>query len=1233
MDHWPADERQLQYDNPQKLRKGKSKEVEIACQFPRLDHGSLGAATLVQQNGRLQWTILAENSNRRSLSPMGHSVKVFPETRPPPLYVPSSSIVHRAEQGAHFLRTYFPDVDIHIELIRNEMEEDTKVMRDLEAFDTRSGNLLDTINCNKGPNDIVSLVLFPMGEANRDLNISCMKYGEHSRDVVFEASPRAAYTFDTPIQHIVTPSIPCETDEAAYAIVRSFASTSLMSVTPPSISSGISVSEVVNFGSSDAGGHSIADARLLSAQSGVVMVNEKGHVYHYDVYDGNIALQLNEASTRFRPNANDSFFKLALSKSHDGCILADKNSLARLDFRSDEPIELFRCRDLMTFVTAIEQPEPDHIIRLSTTNEILWLDDRFGRQPLLSYKHNRDFDRTLETVTVRIGNNPLTLLTSRKNGLISVYDVSRSTDGLLYSGASPHSLLTHTYYTARPGHSAVVLPSTTDMSMLHLSSRGSIHRQDFRLVNTRDTGGTPVTIGDKMFEWSTEVQKLDTKARKLRSDPGPLGARAFSESDLHDAYKKLFLMDAVTNLQDENEPYHETVENIPLFWQRTGGGVEQMLNTFDIAFRSGDEPGEVSRADFLTAGIVNSRRGYRALLQGHLPPQSLVERAPWHYRICNSTNQFHTSPSGDWQALYESLSGLDLTSDPAMPGPALRRQSEAREQLVLDLALSSDIFAARPFVKPSSSNHGDMSLMDEPREVDYGYLHPTPKHNTDHYAGLNGNAETSKKPMSNALGVRLLLREWDIGIAPGDYVYHDPYGQTGKTALGYRKQARPNATTATETVAVRSQRPPMVVTSLAPALSRFPEYGSQPQGLNHGRPSTQVLPTQDHFASTQVLPGANGGRPFTNKKKIVKKRLACKKPTLCRAKRTNLDSSAGPENNIHGWNKASSPPNPFFDQASFNESLRRHKPVVCALSASYISTLAGYPLDSLKSRLQTTKTRISVPRLAALIYREEGVIGFYRGLWIPLMTISFVRAASFTIYSSTKEYCRGHHYFDRQKVFDAAITGGIAGALSGSLISFGSAPFELVKVRRQLEYTIAASKGIQLVKAPGTYDAVRDIFRNNGIKGLYIGFRLHFLRDMSGTALYFFEYDAMRHLLGRRPSGEQGSTPPWLPIPVSLIPFVCGSLAGVTSWALIYPLDVVKTKVQQRALAGNPPRGVLETFLRLVRGPDPRDPKPMLAGVARIYRGLGVSALRSITTHGLLWTLFDMTSSYIDGLP
>jgi len=117
---------------------------------------------------------------------------------------------------------------------------------------------------------------------------------------------------------------------------------------------------------------------------------------------------------------------------------------------------------------------------------------------------------------------------------------------------------------------------------------------------------------------------------------------------------------------------------------------------------------------------------------------------------------------------------------------------------------------------------------------------------------------------------------------------------------------------------------------------------------------------------------------------------------------------------------------------------------------------------------------------------------------------------------------------------------------------------------------------------------------------------------------------------------------------LSSIPWTCEwcSPAFLSNWFFLYR---VKTKVQQRALAGEKYRGPLETLHRLVRGkwisfefqytslipvgPDPTNPRPLFAGIGRLYRGLGVSALRSITTHGLLWTLFDMTALYIDNLP
>jgi len=140
-----------------------------------------------------------------------------------------------------------------------------------------------------------------------------------------------------------------------------------------------------------------------------------------------------------------------------------------------------------------------------------------------------------------------------------------------------------------------------------------------------------------------------------------------------------------------------------------------------------------------------------------------------------------------------------------------------------------------------------------------------------------------------------------------------------------------------------------------------------------------------------------------------------------------------------------------------------YKAVACAIVASGISTFAGYPvslhtyreenlwdqadllnqLDSLKSRLQTIKHPISVPSLAVLVYREEGVRGFYRGLWIPLVTITFVRmslfawhffvrrpmmsqgAASFTIYSGTKETFRDARVLNRDTLLDTSLLGGI----------------------------------------------------------------------------------------------------------------------------------------------------------------------------------------------------------------
>jgi len=316
---------------------------------------------------------------------------------------------------------------------------------------------------------------------------------------------------------------------------------------------------------------------------------------------------------------------------------------------------------------------------------------------------------------------------------------------------------------------------------------------------------------------------------------------------------------------------------------------------------------------------------------------------------------------------------------------------------------------------------------------------------------------------------------------------------------------------------------------------------------------------------------------------------------------------------------------------TFNHFLLYNRTAVQATVGSLVSTLLGFPLDSIKSRLQASRTPVTPFLLATNVFREEGFGGFFRGVWIPLLTISVVRTASFTIYTTTKELAHRYGYFTADRLRDVALSGVIAGAASGSSICFGSAPIELVKVRRQLEYAIAQARGATLGKPPSTMSAVAQIVREKGFLGLYQGFRTHFVRDTLGTSLYFMEYDSFRYLMNRRITGEQDAPPAWLPIPISLIPFFCGSVAGVTSWAIIYPVDVVKTKIQQRALANQPYRTAWMTFHRLLRGPDALQPQPLLVGFGRLYRGLGISAIRSCMTHGALWLIFDWVGQWIDG--
>lgn len=82
------------------------------------------------------------------------------------------------------------------------------------------------------------------------------------------------------------------------------------------------------------------------------------------------------------------------------------------------------------------------------------------------------------------------------------------------------------------------------------------------------------------------------------------------------------------------------------------------------------------------------------------------------------------------------------------------------------------------------------------------------------------------------------------------------------------------------------------------------------------------------------------------------------------------------------------------------------------------------------------------------------------GVYIPLVTISVVRTASFTIYSKTKESLIRRDLLSPANLTGTAALGLAGGGLSGMLLSCGTSSFEFAKISQQLDYLISVQRGI-----------------------------------------------------------------------------------------------------------------------------------------------------------------------------
>ncbi|KAF2357823.1 Mitochondrial substrate/solute carrier [Trinorchestia longiramus] len=217
--------------------------------------------------------------------------------------------------------------------------------------------------------------------------------------------------------------------------------------------------------------------------------------------------------------------------------------------------------------------------------------------------------------------------------------------------------------------------------------------------------------------------------------------------------------------------------------------------------------------------------------------------------------------------------------------------------------------------------------------------------------------------------------------------------------------------------------------------------------------------------------------------------------------------------------------------------------------AGAVGATAVYPIDLVKTRLQNQRAGSYIGELMyrnsfdcfKKVVRHEGVLGLYRGLVPQLVGVAPEKAIKLTMNDFMRDILRDKK--GNLTLNSEMLAGACAG---GSQVIFTN-PLEIVKIRLQVAGELALGQKI------GAVSVIKEL----GFLGLYKGARACFLRDIPFSAIYFPVYAHSKTLL----ADENGYNSP-----MTLL--VAGAMGGVPAASLTTPADVIKTRLQVAARAG-----------------------------------------------------------------
>uniref|UniRef100_A0A096LWZ2 Mitochondrial basic amino acids transporter n=1 Tax=Poecilia formosa TaxID=48698 RepID=A0A096LWZ2_POEFO len=229
------------------------------------------------------------------------------------------------------------------------------------------------------------------------------------------------------------------------------------------------------------------------------------------------------------------------------------------------------------------------------------------------------------------------------------------------------------------------------------------------------------------------------------------------------------------------------------------------------------------------------------------------------------------------------------------------------------------------------------------------------------------------------------------------------------------------------------------------------------------------------------------------------------------------------------------------------------------------------------------------------------VAGLYKGIGSPMMGLTFINGIVFGVQGNAMRLLGEDiptHQF-------------ITGAAAGTMQCIICCPMELAKTRMQMQGT-GQKKSSSKKLYKNSLDCLLHIYRQEGLRGINRGMVTTLVREAPGFGMYFWTYAVLTQSLGCEPNDSYV-------IPKLLF---SGGMAGITSWIVTYPADVIKSRLQADGVGGvNQYNGIADCVRHSVRK----------EGYMVFTRGLTSTVMRAFPVNAAIFATVTLVLTYARG--